>query len=40
VVTSGAVQIHVEQRYALADVAQAHRDLEARSTVGSGVLLA
>lgn len=35
----GQVRIHVEQRYALADVVQAHRDLEARSTVGSGVLL-
>lgn len=39
VVGSGQVKIHVEQRYALADVAQAHRELEARTTIGSGVLL-
>ena len=39
VVTSGQVKIHIEQRYALADVVQAHRDLEARKTVGCSVLL-
>jgi NADPH2:quinone reductase len=39
VVSSGAVKIHVEQRYALDQLVQAHRDLEARKTVGSGVLL-
>jgi len=39
VVKSGAVRIHVDQRYPLAEVARAHRDLEARSTTGSGVLL-
>jgi NADPH2:quinone reductase len=39
VVGSGAVQIRIDQRYALADVAQAHRDLEARRTTGSTVLL-
>ena len=39
VVTSGAVKIRIDQRYALADVAQAHRDLEARKTTGSTVLL-
>ncbi|MCU7372639.1 quinone oxidoreductase [Paucibacter sp. O1-1] len=39
VVGSGQVKIHVEQRYALADVVQAHRELEARTTIGSGVLL-
>ena len=38
-VTSGKVKIHIEQRYALADVAQAHRDLESRKTTGSSVLL-
>lgn len=38
-VVSGKVKIHVSQRYALAEVAQAHRELEARTTVGSGVLL-
>ena len=39
VVSSGAVKIRIDQRYALADVAQAHRDLEARKTTGSTVLL-
>ena len=38
-VTSGQVKIRIDQRYALADVAQAHRDLEARKTTGSSVLL-
>lgn len=39
VVASGAVNIHIAQRYALNDVAQAHRDLEARKTTGSTVLI-
>lgn len=39
VVRSGAVKIAVNQEYALIDVAQAHRDLEARKTTGSTVLL-
>ncbi len=39
VVSDGSVKIHVEQRYALADAAQAHIDLEARKTVGSTVLI-
>jgi NADPH:quinone reductase len=39
VVSSGQVKIRIDQRYALADVAQAHRDLEARRTTGSTVLL-
>ncbi len=39
VVTSGVVKIRIDQRYALADVAQAHRDLEARKTTGSSVLI-
>jgi NADPH2:quinone reductase len=38
-IRSGAVKVTVGQRYALADVAQAHTDLEARKTVGSTVLL-
>jgi len=38
VVQSGAVKIRIDQRFALADVAQAHRDLEARKTTGSTVL--
>ncbi len=39
VVTSGRVKIRIDQRYPLADVAQAHRDLEARRTTGSTVLI-
>ena len=39
VVTSGKVKIRIDQRYALKDVAQAHRDLEARKTTGSSVLI-
>lgn len=39
VVASGAVRIEVRQTYPLAEAAQAHRDLEARKTTGSTVLL-
>jgi NADPH2:quinone reductase len=39
VVESGKVKIRIDQRYPLADVAQAHRDLEARKTTGCSVLL-
>jgi NADPH2:quinone reductase len=39
VVSSGEVKIDIRQRYALADVQQAHRDLEARKTTGSTILL-
>lgn len=39
VVQGGAVKIEVRQTYPLADAAQAHRDLEARKTTGSTVLL-
>ena len=35
----GVVKIQINQRYALQDAAQAHRDLEARKTTGSTVLL-
>ncbi len=38
-VTSGQIKIKIDQRYALKDVAQAHRDLEARKTTGSSVLI-
>jgi NADPH2:quinone reductase len=38
-VTSGQVKIHVAQRYPLDQVQQAHRDLEARHTTGSTVLI-
>jgi NADPH2:quinone reductase len=34
-----AVRVHIGQRYALADAAQAQRDLESRRTLGSTVLL-
>ena len=39
VVASGDVKIRIDQRYALADVALAHRDLEARKTTGCSVLI-
>ena len=39
VVSSGQVKIRIDQRYPLADVAQAHRDLESRKTTGCTVLL-
>jgi NADPH:quinone reductase len=38
-VGSGAIKIRIDQRYALADAAQAHRDLEARKTTGSSLLM-
>ncbi|CAN5814460.1 quinone oxidoreductase [soil metagenome] len=39
VVASGQVKIRIDQRYALTDVAQAHRDLEARKNTGCSVLI-
>ena len=39
VVEQGAVRVHIGQTYALKDAAQAHRDLEARKTVGSTVFV-
>lgn len=39
VVESGKVKIDINQRYALKDVAQAHRDLESRKTTGSTILV-
>lgn len=39
VIRSGAVRVPVGQRFALADVAEAHRALEARKTTGSTLLL-
>ncbi|MCW5220221.1 quinone oxidoreductase family protein [Verminephrobacter aporrectodeae] len=38
VVASGQVRVHIDQRYPLAEVQQAHRDLEARKTTGSTIL--
>lgn len=39
VVGSGKVRINVNQTYPLAEAAQAHRDLEARKTTGSSLLI-
>jgi len=39
VILSGAVEIPVNQRYALKDAATAHRDMENRRTIGMSVLL-
>ncbi|MBT5050519.1 MAG: quinone oxidoreductase [Rhodospirillaceae bacterium] len=39
IVKDGAVKIEVNQRYALKDAASAHRDLAARKTTGSTVLI-
>lgn len=39
VIGQGAVRIEIGQTYALEDVAQAHRDLEGRRTMGSTVLI-
>jgi NADPH2:quinone reductase len=37
-VTTGAVKIRIDQRFALEDVADAHRALEARKTTGQTIL--
>jgi NADPH:quinone reductase len=39
VVADGKVKVAINQTYALADVAKAHRDLETSMTTGSTVLL-
>lgn len=39
VIASGAVNVTVNQRYPLAEAAQAHRDLEGRKTTGSTILV-
>jgi NADPH2:quinone reductase len=38
VVSGGKVRIRIDQRYPLEQVAQAHRDMEARKTTGSSIL--
>ena len=38
-VLSGDVRIEINQRYSLADIRQAHEDLEGRKTTGSTVIL-
>ncbi|GAB4470888.1 MAG: quinone oxidoreductase [Burkholderiaceae bacterium] len=37
--TRGKIKVEIDQRYALADAAAAHRDLASRKTTGSSVLL-
>lgn len=39
VIASGAVNVTINQRYPLAEAAQAHRDLEGRKTTGSTILV-
>jgi NADPH:quinone reductase len=39
VVGRGIVKVHISQRYALKDAAEAHRDLESRKTTGSMILM-
>ncbi len=39
VVASGAVKIEINQRYALGEAEDAHRDLEGRRTTGSSILI-
>ena len=39
VVESGVVKIEIKQTYPLAEAAQAHRDMEARKTTGSTILI-
>lgn len=38
-IRQGVLRVHIGQTYALSDAAQAHRDLEARKTIGATVLL-
>jgi NADPH2:quinone reductase len=38
-VESGKIKIDINQRYSLKDAGQAHRDLEARKTTGSSILI-
>jgi NADPH2:quinone reductase len=39
VIRGGAVRVEINRRYPLGEAADAHRDLEARRTTGSSVLL-
>ena len=38
-IAAGRIRIEINQRYALADAVQAHRDLEARQTTGSSIFV-
>ena len=39
VLGDGTVTVHINQRYPLSELVQAHRDLEARKTTGSTVII-
>ena len=39
VIGNSAVKIHINQRYPLSDLVQAHRDLESRKTTGSTIII-
>ncbi len=38
-VAAGRIRIEINQRYALQDAVQAHRDLESRKTIGSSIFV-
>jgi NADPH:quinone reductase len=38
-VAAGRIKIEINQRYALEDAVQAHRDLESRKTTGSSIFV-
>ena len=38
-VGAGRIKIEINQHYALEDAVQAHRDLEARKTIGSSIFV-
>jgi NADPH2:quinone reductase len=38
-VAAGRIRIEINQRYALEDAVQAHRDLESRRTIGSSIFV-
>ncbi len=38
-IASGAVTLRIDQRFKLADAADAHRALESRATTGASVLI-
>jgi len=38
-VAQGVLKVHIQQRYAMADIAQAHADLESGRTTGSSILI-
>jgi NADPH2:quinone reductase len=38
-ISAGRIRIEINQRYALEDAMQAHRDLEARKTTGSSIFV-